>query len=99
MTGGKITGTVGREIFGARKRLKTRIYCADSSLELPHPAIVVLDSPLVTYKRRDFTPGEEISEDVASAFYEALAKLPAGRQVIVLENNDPPAVLHGLINY
>jgi AAA domain len=74
-------------------------YCADSNLELPHPGIVVLDSPLVTYKRRDFTPGEEISEDVTAAFYEALAKLPAGRQVIVLENNDPPATLHSEINY
>lgn len=74
-------------------------HCADSNLELPHPGIVVLDSPLVTYKRRDFTPGEEISEDVTSAFYEALAKLPVGRQVIVLENNDPPAPLHSAINY
>lgn len=74
-------------------------YCADSNLELPHPGIVVLDSPLVTYKRRDFTAGEEISEDVTSAFYEALAKLPAGKQVIVLENNDPPTALHSQINY
>jgi hypothetical protein len=74
-------------------------YCADSNLELPHPGIVALDSPLVTYKRRDFIPGEEISEDVTTAFYEDLAKLPAGRQVIVLENNDPPAALHGQINY
>jgi AAA domain len=74
-------------------------YCADSTVNLPHPGIVVLDSPLVTYKRRDTTPGEEISEDVTAAFYEALAKLPTGRQVIVLENNDPPAALHGQINY
>lgn len=74
-------------------------YCADSRTELPHPGIVVLDSPLVTYKRRDTTPGEEISEDVTAAFYEALAKLPAGKQVIVLENNDPPAAIHGQINY
>jgi len=49
--------------------------------------------------RRDFTPGEEISEDVTAAFYEALAKLPTGRQVVVLENNDPPATLHSQINY
>ena len=74
-------------------------YCANSKVDLPHPGIVVLDSPLVTYKRRDNTPGEEIPEDVTSAFYEALAKLPTGRQVIVLENNDPPAVLHNKINY
>jgi len=74
-------------------------FCVDSTVNLPHPGIVVLDSPLVTYKRRDTTPGEEISEDVTAAFYEALAKLPAGKQVIVLENNDPPAALHSQINY
>ena len=68
-------------------------FCSDSTVNLPHPGIVVLDSPLVTYKRRDTTPGEEISEDVTAAFYKALAKLPAGKQVIVLENNDPPATL------
>lgn len=74
-------------------------YCADSSGELPHPGLVVLDSPLVTYRRRDTVPGEEISEDVTAAFYEALANLPAARQVIVLENNDPPGHLHDRINY
>jgi hypothetical protein len=74
-------------------------YCAESTVELPHPGIVILDSPLVTYKRRDTTPGEEISEDVTSAFYEALAELPNERQVIVLENNDPPTTLCSQINY
>lgn len=74
-------------------------YCADSAGELSHPGIVLLDSPLVTYKRRDTSPGEEISEDVIAAFYEALARLPQSRQVIVLENNDPPAHLYDRINY
>jgi DNA repair exonuclease SbcCD ATPase subunit len=74
-------------------------YCADSNLELPHPGIVVLDSPLVTYKRRDAEPGEEIPEDMTLAFYETLTKLPTGRQVIVLENNDPPPHLHGQMTY
>jgi hypothetical protein len=74
-------------------------YCADSNVALPHPGVVVLDSPLVTYKRRDTSPDEEIPEDVTSAFYEALAKLPFERQVIVLENNDPPAAIHSQINY
>jgi hypothetical protein len=35
-------------------------YCADSKNELPHPGLVILDSPLVTYKRRDTSPGEAI---------------------------------------
>jgi hypothetical protein len=74
-------------------------HCVDSAAQLPHPGLVVLDSPLVTYKRRDSAPGEQISEDVTVAFYESLAKLPANKQVIVLENNDPPVNLHGQINY
>jgi hypothetical protein len=74
-------------------------HCADSTLNLPHPGLVILDSPLVTYKRRDTAPGEEIPEDVTSAFYGALAELPPRKQVIVLENNDPPTDVQGKINY
>jgi hypothetical protein len=74
-------------------------YCSEEEAELPHPGLVVLDSPLVTYKRRDTEPGEEIPEDVTVAFYHALANLSPERQVIVLENNDPPADLHDKIRY
>ena len=74
-------------------------YCADSQTQLPHSGLVVLDSPLVTYKRRDTEPGEEIPEDVTVAFYTDLAALPANKQVIVLENNDPPADLQSRLNY
>ena len=74
-------------------------YCVDSKTELSHPGLVVLDSPLVTYKRRDTAPDEELPEDVTVAFYEELAKLPANKQVIVLENNDPPSHIQGQINY
>jgi hypothetical protein len=74
-------------------------YCTGAENELPHPGLVVLDSPLVTYKRRDTAPGEEIPEDVTTAFYEALSRLSAESQVIVLENNDPPAELQQKIPY
>ncbi len=50
-------------------------YCAEADKELPHPGLVVLDSPLVTYKRRDTEPGEEIPENVVTAFYEALSSI------------------------
>ena len=52
-------------------------YCADR--DMPHAGLVALDSPLVTYKRRDTQPGEEIPEDVSKAFYEALALTPSDR--------------------
>jgi hypothetical protein len=74
-------------------------YCGQSQLDLPHPGLVVLDSPLVTYKRRDTEPGEEIPEDVTAAFYEALVSVTGSKQIIVLENNDPPLNLHSQMTY
>ena len=50
-----------------------------------HPGFVVLDSPLVTYKRRDTAPDDQvIPEDVTTAFYQSLSSLAADKQVIVL---------------
>ena len=72
-------------------------YCAE--LGLPHPGLVALDSPLVTYRRRDVQPSEAIPKNVSHAFYEALALTPAARQIIVLENEDPPEEVHARIHY
>jgi hypothetical protein len=72
-------------------------YCVETNL--PHAGFVAIDSPLVTYKRRDWQPGEEIPENVSRAFYEALALTPADRQIIVLENEDPPEELQPKIHY
>ena len=72
-------------------------YCAERAM--PHAGLVALDSPLVTYKRRDTQPGEEIPEDVSKAFYEALALTPKDQQIIVLENEDPPEEIRPTINY
>lgn len=72
-------------------------YCANH--DKPHAGLVALDSPLVTYKRRDTQPGEEIPEDVSKAFYEALALTPQDRQIIVLENEDPPDHVQPTIHY
>jgi hypothetical protein len=74
-------------------------YCVDADVKLPHPGLVVLDSPLVTYKRRDTTPGEAIPDDVITAFYTGLANTPATKQIIVLENNDPPEQLQAQMKY
>ena len=74
-------------------------HCADTTSKLFHPGLVVLDSPLVTYKRRDTAPGEEIPDDVTTAFYEALAGTLPTKQIIVLENNDPPESLQSTFHY
>lgn len=71
-------------------------YCFVS--KLPHPGFVVLDSPLVTYKKPNVAPGEAISADIQSAFYGDLRGHSQG-QVIVLENEYPIGSVQQAINY
>jgi hypothetical protein len=65
----------------------------------PHSGFVVLDSPLVTYKRRDVEQGEAIPDDVRSAFFSVLSAMSPDAQIIVLENEDPPETIRARINY
>jgi len=57
--------------------------------ELPFPGIVIIDSPLVVYREPDIDESG-FSPDVKGAFYESVARVFQGEQVIVLENDDPP---------
>ncbi len=75
---------------------------------LPHPGLVVLDSPLTTYRRpgtrrADFDEGEDVAlpEDVQNAFFESLAATAVanGEQVIVFENKEPPAGVKAVATY
>jgi hypothetical protein len=54
---------------------------------LPHPGFVLMDSPLVTYRE----PDEHIGEGVKDAFYRNLTTSLGDTQVIILENEEPPA--------
>lgn len=70
--------------------------------ELPHPGLVVLDSPLVAYKDPDSqgTDGARFRQaGVKDAFYRALAGDQYPGQTIVLENEVPPADLAGVMVY
>jgi hypothetical protein len=73
------------------------MYCHQAGR--PHPGLVVLDSPLVTYKRRDVGQGEAIPDDVKTAFFSVLSAMSPDAQIIVLENEDPPAAVQTRINY
>jgi hypothetical protein len=72
-------------------------YCRKKNL--PHPGIVVIDSPLVTYQKPDDKPEDIISEDVKNAFFKSLAEWPHDQQVIVLENDEPPIDVRSRLNY
>jgi hypothetical protein len=57
--------------------------------ELPHPGFVVLDTPLLAYREPEGEEDDLSGTDVQDRFYEYLIARDE-RQVIVLENNDPP---------
>ncbi|MBX3401594.1 MAG: hypothetical protein KF873_22925 [Gemmataceae bacterium] len=64
-------------------------YCRQKSI--PHPGIVVLDTPVNPYKGPTPTnPAERVSDAVKTAFFEYLAGDTSGDQVIVMENEEPP---------
>ena len=67
---------------------------------LPHPSVVVLDSPLVAYREPDSTSGDAKKfrqAGVKEAFYRSMASTDMSGQVIVFENEDPPENLTSII--
>lgn len=55
---------------------------------LSHPKVIILDSPLITFKERDC--GEEVISDIVrNSFYEYLSKNFKKEQIIILENAEP----------
>jgi hypothetical protein len=66
-------------------------HCVEKNL--PHPGLIVLDSPLVAYKDPDKSGTESArirQAGVKDAFYRTLADGLCNGQVIVFENEDPP---------
>lgn len=74
-------------------------FCVDH--DKPHPGFVVLDSPLVTFRGADkkIQTNEAITDDMKKLFYAALCDLPEDRQIIVIENDDPPSDIEDKMNY
>lgn len=64
-------------------------YCRQNTT--PHPGFVVLDSPLLAYRAPDGTEDDLRGTDLNSQFYRYLGQLRTDRQVIIIENDDPPA--------
>lgn len=56
----------------------------------PHPGFVILDSPLLAYREPDGMEDDLRGTDLKEQFYRYLQSLPTDRQVIVVENTDPP---------
>lgn len=58
--------------------------------QTPHTGFVVLDSPLLAYREPDGKEDDLRGTDLQEKFYAYLQGLPDDRQVIVVENIDPP---------
>lgn len=87
-----------RALLHAAIKVATLIYCRER--DLPHPGIVVLDTPLLTYrepllnsKYGDLEEDERVIKNTSLAehFYAHLASISNFGQVVVVENSDPPA--------
>jgi predicted nucleic acid-binding Zn-ribbon protein len=62
----------------------------------PHPGFAILDSPLLSYREPEGEADDLRGTDLNARFFEFLAKLPDDRQVIIIENTDPPADVQAL---
>lgn len=58
--------------------------------DTPHPSFVILDTPLRAYREPEGTEDDLRGTDVDVRFYDYLAALANNRQVIIIENSDPP---------
>ncbi|WP_313920428.1 hypothetical protein [Tahibacter sp.] len=62
----------------------------------PHTGFIVLDSPLLAYRKPDGTEDDLRGTDLQEQFYAYLEALPSNTQVIVVENIDPPEAIMSL---
>jgi hypothetical protein len=73
-------------------------YCFEK--KLPHPGFVILDSPLTTKKDSNTSDTEEVvTNDILTAFFTYLARNYTDRQVIIIDNKEPPKFLEPEINH
>ena len=61
--------------------------------ETPHPGFVILDSPLLAYREPEGTEEDLIGTDLKDQFYSYLSAWPEDRQVVIVENTNPPEAM------
>ena len=75
-------------------------FCASS--KLPHPGLVILDSPLITYRDRD-DGDTELSQEVRlrlkDEFYRDLVTRSQDQQIIIFENEEPSPEAQSIITF
>ena len=69
-------------------------HCAKQKLK--HSGLVLLDSPLTSFKENDHYA---VDDDIQIGFFTTLLNLPERQQVIVFENKKPPIELLGALRH
>lgn len=70
-----------------------------SKHEKPHPKLLVLDSPLVTYRDPISDDEKKLAKSALSdRFYEAFREWDKSLQVTIIENRDPPSWILDIAN-
>ncbi|MFH8134236.1 hypothetical protein ABU178_08620 [Pantoea osteomyelitidis] len=76
-------------------------YCVEKGR--PHPGLVVIDSPLTSYKKKGAATvsgsDEPISAGIEEGFWHSLTQLPDTLQIIVIENKEPPVSIMNNVHY
>lgn len=85
-----------RAVLHAAFNVAVIVHAIDN--KLPHPGLLVLDTPLLTYREPLTSRHGELAEDeaalkatsLAEHFYRYLASLKPNVQILIIENSDPP---------
>lgn len=76
-------------------------YCAGNGR--PHPGVVVIDSPLTSYKKKGAAAvsGSDgpVSAGVEAGFWQSLTRVSKDLQIIVIENKEPPVSTAQEVHY
>ncbi|MFY0184904.1 hypothetical protein ACTT2I_08365 [Stenotrophomonas sp. PUT21] len=67
----------------------------------PHPGMVIIDSPLTSYKKgKSSSTGDgPVDPGIEASFWESLTHLDDGIQVIIIENKEPPQGIAEKVHY
>ncbi|WP_374679699.1 AAA family ATPase [Hydrocarboniphaga effusa] len=91
---GKPRGSFGagfRAIISAAASVGLLEYCLENGR--PHPGFLVLESPLLAYWKPESSADNLKGSDLKDRFYEYLNTQHKNNQIIVIENEHPPATL------
>jgi len=67
----------------------------------PHPGMVIIDSPLTSYKKGkpESRSNDPVDPGIEASFWESIARLGDDIQVIIVENKEPPQHVIDQVHY